>query len=83
MGEHTDITGKNRELLERARLQTFPDDFEFVGGKGSVRRQIGMAVPPKGAKIIIEAVMKCYAGIPYDSVPPKWNSNQKQLMLDL
>lgn len=30
---------------ERARLQTFPDDFVFVGSKESVRKQIGMAVP--------------------------------------
>jgi DNA (cytosine-5)-methyltransferase 1 len=30
---------------ERARLQTFPDDFVFEGSKESVRKQIGMAVP--------------------------------------
>jgi len=57
---------------ERARLQTFPDDFIFLGGKENVRKQIGMAVPPLAAKIIIEAVMKCFAGIPYDNVPEKW-----------
>ena len=42
---------------ERARLQSFPDDYEFIGGKESVRRQIGMAVPPEGAKIVFEAVL--------------------------
>jgi DNA (cytosine-5)-methyltransferase 1 len=57
---------------ERARLQTFPDDFYFIGGKESVRRQIGMAVPPKGAKIIIEAILKTFAGIEYESVKSKW-----------
>jgi DNA (cytosine-5)-methyltransferase 1 len=31
---------------ERARLQTFPDDFEFCGSKESVRKQIGMALLP-------------------------------------
>ena len=35
---------------ERARLQTFPDDFIFHGSKESVRAQIGMAVPVDGAK---------------------------------
>lgn len=53
---------------ERARLQTFPDDYVFQGSKESVRRQIGMAVPVNGAKIIFEAVLRTFAGIPYDSV---------------
>lgn len=33
---------------ERARLQTFPDDFVFEGNISQVRRQIGNAVPPEG-----------------------------------
>ena len=51
---------------ERARLQTFPDDFVFEGSKESVRKQIGMAVPPRGAKIIFEAILNTFAGIDYD-----------------
>lgn len=31
---------------EAARLQTFPDDFEFMGRNLAVARQIGNAVPP-------------------------------------
>lgn len=58
---------------ERARLQTFPDDFNFVGGTQSVRKQIGMAVPPQGAKVIFEAILKSFAGISYPSVPPSYN----------
>lgn len=55
---------------ERARLQTFPDNFEFVGSKESVRKQIGMAVPVKGAKVIFEAIMDSFAGRTYESVEP-------------
>lgn len=55
---------------ERARLQTFPDDFIFCGSKESVRKQIGMAVPPKGAKIVFEAILNTFAGIEYPSVEP-------------
>jgi DNA (cytosine-5)-methyltransferase 1 len=40
-----------------------------MGSKESVRKQIGMAVPVKGAKIIFEAILKTFAGIPYDTVP--------------
>ena len=53
---------------ERARLQTFPDDFIFMGNKSSVRKQIGMAVPPKMAKILFEAVIKTLFQIPYPFV---------------
>lgn len=53
---------------ERARLQTFPDSFVFEGSKESVRKQIGMAVPCKGAQIIFEAILRTFAGIAYDSV---------------
>jgi DNA (cytosine-5)-methyltransferase 1 len=31
---------------ERARLQSFPDDFLFHGAQEKVRSQIGEAVPP-------------------------------------
>lgn len=33
-------------VREAARLQGFPDDFQFHGGVGAVRMQIGNAVPP-------------------------------------
>jgi len=46
---------------ERARLQTFPDDFVFLGGKESVRKQIGMAVPPKGISIIFKSLLEAFA----------------------
>lgn len=46
---------------ERARLQTFPDDYVFFGNRSSVRKQIGMAVPPEGARIIFEALLRSLA----------------------
>ena len=63
---------EQRELTnrERARLQTFPDDFVFAGKYASVRKQIGMAVPPRGAEIIFRAVLNTFAGIEYPSVEP-------------
>lgn len=55
---------------ERARLQTFPDSYEFKGKKDSVRRQIGMAVPCAGARAIFEAILKTFAGEPYEWIEP-------------
>lgn len=51
--EHRALTNR-----ERARLQSFPDDFVFKGGKESVRKQIGMAVPPKGAEAMFNNILK-------------------------
>ena len=53
---------------ERARLQTFPDDYVFEGTKESVRKQIGMAVPAMGAKVIFEAILRTFAEMPYESM---------------
>ena len=43
---------------ERARIQTFPDDFEFFGSISEVRKQLGNAVPPLGIKPIAEQLLK-------------------------
>lgn len=58
---------------ERARLQTFPDTYAFYGSKESVRKQIGMAVPCEGAKIIFEAILKSFAGIKYEYIDANIN----------
>ena len=46
---------------EKARIQTFPDDYEFEGGVTSVRKQIGMAVPPDGVRIIFDHLLQALA----------------------
>jgi len=68
-GTHVYHWKEDRALTnrERARLQTFPDNFVFCGSKESVRKQIGMAVPVDGVRIIFEAVLNCFAGIDYKS----------------
>lgn len=46
---HYDVKNhQNRVISQReaARLQTFPDDFIFMGPKTSINKQIGNAVPP-------------------------------------
>ncbi len=69
-GTHVYHWSENRALTnrERARLQTFPDDFVFWGSKESVRKQIGMAVPQKGVKVIFDSLLKTFAGVEYKTI---------------
>lgn len=45
---------------EAARIQSFDDDFEFLGSRGAVYQMIGNAVPPLLAKSIGLAVNELY-----------------------
>ena len=45
-------------VREAARLQTFPDDYVFVGSQMDQYKMIGNAVPPAMSKIIAEAVYR-------------------------
>ncbi len=50
----------NRSITPReaARIQSFPDTYEFVGTKTNIGKQIGNAVPPLLAKAVGEAILK-------------------------
>lgn len=43
-------------IREAARLQGFPDDFQFCGSQGDKYKMIGNAVPPYFSKLVAEAL---------------------------
>ena len=43
-------------VREAARLQSFDDDFEFIGSRSDAFKMIGNAVPPKFAKCLANAL---------------------------
>lgn len=50
-------------VRECARLQTFPDDYEFVGPAGRQFTQVGNAVPPVLAAQIGNSVLKSFFSV--------------------
>lgn len=54
------IAHRNLTLRECARLQTFPDDFEFCGTQAQRALLIGNAVPPRFASAIARHILKAF-----------------------
>ncbi len=54
---------------ERATIQSFPRNYDFFGSKESVRKQVGMAVPPRGAYVVFRSVLMSLRGLKYKYVP--------------
>lgn len=68
---------------ERARLQGFPDSFVFCGSKESVRRQIGMAVPPPLARVVLQHLIDLLTGKVKPQCEPSSKDNCGQYSLAL
>jgi DNA (cytosine-5)-methyltransferase 1 len=49
-------------IRERARIQTFPDRYQFSGGVTQGRVQTGNAVPPLLAKALADQIMRLMMG---------------------
>ena len=71
-----DGTRKRLNVRDAARLQSFPDYFNFVGSKTSQMNQIGNAVPPLLAKALANSITECLEN---KQIKPK--NYQEQLSL--
>lgn len=68
-------------LRMRARIQDFPDDWVFVGGKQSTARQIGNAVPAKLAQAVGLALVSALRGEPLDYEAIMWpDENRREIV---
>ena len=55
---HDDAQGRTITVREAARLQSFPDAFQFSGNFGDCFRQIGNAVPPRLAWALAASLLQ-------------------------
>ena len=53
-------------VRESARIQSFPDTFEFIGIKTSQLKQVGNAVPPLLAKAVGDSIRSMLEGVKTD-----------------
>jgi DNA (cytosine-5)-methyltransferase 1 len=59
-----DFTGMPRLTLRMvARLQGFPDDWQFVGSKTQAYRQVGNAFPPPFARAVAHCLAACLTAV--------------------
>lgn len=63
-------------VREAARLQTFDDDYVFLGSMGDQYKMIGNAVPPAFAKILGEAMIKVYRSHCPEKLPKDFDEKE-------
>lgn len=76
----------NRRLTTRemARIQTFPDDVEILGGISKVQMQLGNAVPSALAEVLGKEIRKQFLGEDIDSedislIPPARSDTPEEI----
>lgn len=66
---------------EALRIQTFPHDYQFMGGQSSIYRQIGNAVPCDLAQVVAEVVRDFLSNPKVTTPIPLMKHDSEQLRL--
>lgn len=63
-------------IAELKRLQTFPDSYEIVGGRGIAIHQIGNSVPPQLSRVLALSVLNQVFNVKLPSLLPFMESGE-------
>lgn len=78
---HPDSTQcRTLTVREAARLQTFDDDYVFLGSMGDQYKMIGNAVPPAFAKILAEAIIEVYKRHCPEKLPREFRQDAHEVL---
>ncbi|WEG11145.1 DNA cytosine methyltransferase [Pullulanibacillus sp. KACC 23026] len=69
-------------IREAARLQSFPDDYIFIGTKDSQYQQVGNAVPPLLGRAVAEQLLTCFNDKPTKSLSGILNKEKRNSSLN-
>jgi DNA (cytosine-5)-methyltransferase 1 len=58
-------------VREAARIQSFPDAYQFTGSIGFQQQQVADAVPPLLAKVVAQTILNSMIQLPAGSKQPK------------
>jgi DNA (cytosine-5)-methyltransferase 1 len=64
-------SNRRLSMRELCRLQTFPDDVTIIGGRTSIQRQVGNAVPSLLAEVLGRAIRSQLLGLPVIRITPR------------
>ncbi|MFD7313790.1 DNA cytosine methyltransferase [Streptomyces sp. NPDC059883] len=65
--QNGEMRARRLRIPEMKRIMTFPDEFQFVGGRREMMRQIGNAVPVELGKVVVRSLMEQLGHIKSDT----------------
>ncbi|WP_423058129.1 DNA cytosine methyltransferase [Brevibacterium linens] len=74
LNDRGELRARRLRVPELLRLMTFPDDFQIIGNRADIQKQLGNAVPMELGKVVLRAL-----GIQLGHIDPTLDSDERLL----